>query len=344
MKRAILATLLVATGARADTVWDQALHPEPDRDVYEAEMTDGDEFASQAASHSGSYAAIKHSVDMALISYKNAAKAMPAAAEPYFRIGAVIHGFYACEISELPQPPTCHQGEAYELKYSKDLVEAWDAFEARAPLDPRIAEFLDVRAIARTKLVKLEPQSAQRHLNGALRDYEAAIERWKDGLYARNFEIRKEQLYGNLAETYMMVGRLDDAIDAYKESLLAGGDTSVKYGLAVALDRDERTQQAIDLIRGNKSSNPINDFELYKERVQRGYVFYVPDGEQYYYLALIEEALGRYSDAMEDWRNFIQSGAHPQYQPRAKAHLEALKTQKRLRPPLPALDPFEGLR
>src|SRR5262245_14685149 len=237
MKRAVLATLLIATGARADTVWDRALEtgaPSVDRDLYEKEMSDGDDFVRLANSHGTSLANVKHSFELAIVSYRNAAKAMPKAAEPYYRIGKLIQEFYFdCQPDPLNMPPpTCDRNEVHlnELKMARRLVEAWDAFEARAPLDPRVTELLESRAIARTKLVTEEPKKATQYLNGALADYEAALARWKDGLYANRYS--KKLLYGNLAETYMMVGRLDDAIDAYKEAWAAGGNISVVYGMA----------------------------------------------------------------------------------------------------------------
>jgi len=342
MKRAALALILIASAARADNVWDHALKtgaPDVNRDLYDKEMADGDEYTQLANSRSSNVATVRHSLDLALVSYRNAAKALPDAAEPYYRIGELIHSFvFECDFLQGWQPPTCNNED---LQKAREMVDAWDAFEARAPLDPRVTELLYPRAIARTKLVKevrSDPKKAQQYLMGALRDYEAAIERWKDGIYAKHYELAKDTLYGNLAETYMMVGRLDDAIDAYKEAINAGADTSVVYGLAVALDRDERTTQALNLIR---SKNARADYQIYVQRYANHQIFYVPDGEAFYYFALIEEALGAYDRSIEHWQQYIASGAHAQYQPRAKAHLDALLAQKRLRPSLPSLDLFE---
>jgi len=339
MRRAALALVLIASAARADNVWDHALQtgaPDVNHDLYDKEMADGDEYTQLANSRSSNTATVRHSLDLALVSYRNAAKAMPDAAEPYYRIGELIHSFvFECDFLQGWQPPTCNNED---LQKAREMVEAWDAFEARAPLDPRVTELLYPRAIARTKLVKGEPAKAKQYLMGALRDYEAAIDRWKYGIYARHYELAKDTLYGNLAETYMMVGRLDDAIDAYKEAINAGADTSVVYGLAVALDRDERSAQALNLIR---SKNARSDYQQFMNKYVNHLVFYVPSGEEFYYFALIEEALGAYDASIQHWQQYIASGAHPQYQPRAKAHLDSLLAQKRLRPSLPSLDLFE---
>ena len=147
-----------------------------------------------------------------------------------------------------------------------------------------------------------------------------------------------DQVWGNLAETYMMLGRLEDSIEMYKDSLRNGSDTATWYGFAVALDRDERTQQANDVIR----SLGRDQRDSFHNRVMRGDTFFVPEGEKFYYFALVDEALGLEEEAISYWRQFINSGAHPQYQPRAKAHLDAL-LKKRRKTPLPIEPPWGGI-
>ena len=74
----------------------------------------------------------------------------------------------------------------------------------------------------------------------------------------------------------------------------------------------------------------------------RGDTFFVPEGEKFYYFALGEEAFGLDDDAINFWRLFLNSGAHPQFQPRAKAHLDAL-LKKRRKSPLPIEPPWRGI-
>jgi hypothetical protein len=136
----------------------------------------------------------------------------------------------------------------------------------------------------------------------------------------------------------MMTGSLEDAIETYKLALRSGSDTATWYGYAVALDRDERSQQAIDVIK-SLGREQRDQFHI---RVIRGDTFFVPEGEKYYYFALIDEALGLDEDAINFWRQFISSGAHPQFQPRAKSHLDALLKRKR-KSPLPIEPPWQGL-
>jgi hypothetical protein len=149
--------------------------------------------------------------------------------------------------------------------------------------------------------------------------------------------------YGNLAETYMMVGKLEQAIDAYKVAMRARGNTgaSLTYGYAVSLDRDEQGAEALRVIRSLRRES----FEAFRLEHDRGGVFYVPRGEEEYYFALLHEAFGDTEEAIERWNLYIKSGAHPQFQPRAKAHLDALTKQRnKAPPPVPPPDPFRDLR
>ena len=170
------------------------------------------------------------------------------------------------------------------------------------------------------------------HLEAAAKDYEKILARMDaaDG--------PGESVIGNLAETYMMVGRIEESIETYKRALRGAADTSTWYGFAVALDRDERSDQALEVI----ASLGRDQRDTFHARVIRGDTFFVPEGEKFYYFALVDEALGLEDDAITYWRQYIASGAHPQYQPRARAHLDALVRKKRVRT-LPIELPWRGI-
>jgi hypothetical protein len=119
----------------------------------------------------------------------------------------------------------------------------------------------------------------------------------------------------------MMLGKLDEAVVSYEESLRLGGPASVRYGLAVALDRDEREAEAKEVI----VQQGLSAKQSFQQELQRGEIFFVPQGEQFYYYALASEAFDENAAAITYWNAYIQSGAHPEFQPRAKAHLEALR-------------------
>lgn len=344
MRRALLA-IAIACGAAATSadasIWQDAIElgsPDRSKDVYDAEMRAGDEHVGFANSRSGSRSEMKRQVNLALQSYRNAAAARPTEADPYFRIGNVLNSFYldSCEdqshIGVLPSPlRDCTDPSKIDVAITKQTIDAWNAAEARAPLDPRFSadgnSILFERALLNTKLAT--PQT----LEAAARDYVAYLDRG-DG---RGEGM--ENAWANLAETYMMLNKLDDAIDAYREALRVGGDVSTSYGYAVALDRAERGPTALAVVRAQGPDG----FDVFKHRVHRNLTFYVPQGEVFYYYGLIHEAMGSTEDAIDAWQMYIRSGAHPQYQPRAKEHLNALLAKKRTRP-VPPRDPFMDMR
>jgi tetratricopeptide (TPR) repeat protein len=320
-------------------VWQRAVDTDkPDRaaeDKYESEMRQGDEHAILAAASSASRPEVKRQLQLAIASYRAAALAKPRAGEPHFRIGKLVYSFYFdCTDAQsrrfalmLCDPRT------FDREKAKEVIAAWDAFEVRSPLDPRLSvtllgetEILFDRAILHTKL------ASKADLAAAAIDYEKLLARHDGDDGATN------RVLGNLAETYMMLGRMEDAIETYKRAV-GGGDTSTWYGYAVALDRDESSRQALEIIRALGQQ----ELERFVEQVNvLGSTFFVPEGEKYYYFALAKEAFGFDEEAIDNWQRFIRSGAHPEFQPRAKAHLDALNIKKKRRaipiePPWPEL-------
>jgi tetratricopeptide (TPR) repeat protein len=330
--RALLLVVALAGVAQAD-VWQRAVDGKSiDLAGFEEALALGDEAAKAASSRSVSVTQVRNDLDKAIEQYRLAAKANPRSPEPYFRIGTVLNTFFF-ECEEPPAPPTC-MGRMNPDK-AREIVDAWDAFERLAPLDPRINEILLQRAILRTKLVVRSDKSDHGLLEAAMHDYKALVERG-DGL----MRMSLDGVLGNLAETHMMLGQLDEAVETYINAYRVGGrNTSVIYGLAVALDRSDREDYAMTLIRDQS----LLGYEKFKALLEAGAIFFVPIGEDQYYRALIEEAFGNYDDAIIHWKAFIQSGAHPQFHARAKEHLDALLAKKNLRwrPPVPR-DPLKG--
>jgi tetratricopeptide (TPR) repeat protein len=333
---AVIAVLAIAGLAHAD-VWQRMLSDDSAQIEYDNKIGIGDALAKQADTESITSAEKKRMVEQAVKAYDDAAKAKPRDAEPYFRIGMLLYSFYFQECStnrmlrSLVAPsPLC--SVAFNVPIAERIITAWDAFEQRAPLDPRVTppprvegmNLLFERAILHTRI------ATKPHLEAAARDYERILRR-SDGL-TDDLEI----VWNNLAETYMMLGDLDSAIDGYKKALRAGGGVGAAYGYAVALDRDDNPEQATEVIN---SQSPHAWIE-FMQGVQSRAIFYVPAGEEHYYFALVEETQGEIDEALAEWRAFIASGAHPEYQPRAKAHIEALlkKQHNRPRPPAPIDD------
>ena len=322
MKQLAFAAIVLAATAAHANVWKQAIDtgaPDPKQDIYDSEMKSGDELALQAIGHTASRENVRQLVNHAALSYRNAASAKPDEGEPYFRLGRLLYSFYfECgdtALMRMNPSPLCDP-QSFDRKRAEEVIDAWDAFEARAPLDPRLSvihdenntvesEVLFHRAVLHTRLV------TKAHLEAATRDYEKILAR---------ADVPDETVLSNLAETYMMLGKLDQAIDTYREALRTSRHTETLYGLAVALDRDERSGQARDLILSQGESS----MDEFHDRVMTGTTFFVPIGEEYYYFALAYEAFGKTEDAIEYWQKYIESGAHPEFQPRAHAHLDPL--------------------
>lgn len=335
---ALALSALAAPRARAD-LWREAIAngaPDPAKDTYESELRDGDDHLLLANSKHASRTQVKEQLRLAIQSYRAAAAAQPKAAEPYFRIADALHSFYleTCGHQGLGISPSplrdCRHPDRLDPEIMKQTIAAWDAAEARAPLDPRFSPSLGggllfQRALLHTKL------ATRAHFEASARDYEKILARADLG--GRDLE----STWGNLAETYMMLGRLEDAIAAYVEACRQCQSVSTVYGLAVALDRDGRTAKAHDLMSRYRQDG----YEKFVRSVREGDTFFVPHGEVFYYLALAEESLGMIDAALEHFKLFIASGAHPQYHARAREHIDDLLAKKRAGvPPTPPPDPF----
>ncbi len=332
MIRAVILALLVlgAADARAN-VWTDATAGQAGADAdefYTRALERGDDAAGQAAQRSMRAHVRLAAIDKAIAAYEVAAKAKPAAGEPYARIAKVIDSFFfeLCDKSLTPQllaqltiepSPFC---DVFSPARARQMIAALDALEQRSPLDPRIASCVSrcerfERAILHTKL------ATHADLVAAAADYQWIIEH-SDG--NRNLGVEAN----NLAETDMMLGKLDEAITMYRLAMDYRTDVSTAYGLAVALDRDDESAEAEALIR---QLGPAG-FKTFHEQVKGGETFFVPDGEGEYYYALVYETYDQPLEAIRRWQAYLASGAHPQYQPRARAHIAALTAQLKLHP------------
>ena len=157
MSRALTAAVLAVAGLSAQAaadgkrpdVWQRAIDPslaETSSEAYQRELRDGDEHVGQATARSSSVVAIRDQVQRAIDAYRRAAAAQPSAAEPYFRIGMVLWSFYLhnCEpdprFGQTRSPlADCSAPDAINAAIAEQTIKAWDTFEAKAPLDPRLS-------------------------------------------------------------------------------------------------------------------------------------------------------------------------------------------------------------
>lgn len=245
----------------------------------------------------------------ALRAFQDAALIDPNAAEPhYYAALLLMYGKLEC------------QGCDFDPQLATAAVAEIEAFEARAPLDPRLSvSMLTKRAIYRTRLAgTTKGDAARHHLEAALADYRATLER------NVSTRVNSEVVYGNMAETLMMLGDVEEAIEQYRQAVRVRPSTSVTLGLAVALDRDERGTEARALLR-DLGGPAIVEWEM---SVSSGDIFYVPEGEVFYYRGLINEALGHHAAAVQNYNDFIASRAHPMFAPRALANRDALRAKR----------------
>jgi tetratricopeptide (TPR) repeat protein len=286
-----------------------------DREYHRA-MLEGDNNLDFAVAEVQVASRRKKYVEDAVNAYEAAARARPTSPEPHFRAAAALHRFYIdCNPHE--GAALCRAGThtATFRKNAERVIKHWEAFEANAPTDPRLAEeILFERAITHTKLETPE------HLAQARADYLKI-------LALRHVGSRDSIVMGNLAETDMMLGDLDAAIVHYRRTLEIDQRVSHYFGLAVALDRDEQGSLARSLLR-TFGTGGVKEME---RAIMTHEVFYVPDGEAYYYLALGYEAIGLDDAAITYYDEFLKRGAHPQFAPRARANRAALAERRQKR-------------
>jgi tetratricopeptide (TPR) repeat protein len=236
---------------------------------------------------------VKAELEAAAAAFEEAVRASPAQADGYYHLGLV------CTRLDRPR----REIEAF--------VRARQLSPARA-VDPQIAFDL---GIAYSKLGQFERAVAEYDLLEEILT--------KDPQSSGNVISIRATSHGNAAEALMALGRLEESIQRYEDSLaLAPGALLTTWGLAVALDRDEQVSRAAELMARVISSDPAMN-ELRREGV-----FFVPEGDIHYYLALGSETLGDLPRAQREWELYLKDQAQSPFAPRARAHLAKLGVVK----------------
>jgi tetratricopeptide (TPR) repeat protein len=140
-------------------------------------------------------------------------------------------------------------------------------------------------------------------------------------------------VYSNYAEVLMAAGRLPDAEARYRDAISAASDLGVGdrrerthelamayYGLAVALDRDEQPIAAREAMQRALAHDPTAAV-LRLASTSGGDLFFIPDGDVFYYVGLAAEAEGRDGDAEAAFREFIAHAPRSRWARAAEAHL-----------------------
>ena len=140
-------------------------------------------------------------------------------------------------------------------------------------------------------------------------------------------------VYANFGEVLMADGRLTDAVARYRDAIAAASDMATGdkrarsqdlalayYGLAVALDRDEQPAAAREMMERALAHDPAA--AVLKIASQAGGdLFFVPDGDVFYYLGLAAEVEGRGVDAEAAFREFLEKLPGSRWTRAAQAHL-----------------------
>jgi tetratricopeptide (TPR) repeat protein len=140
-------------------------------------------------------------------------------------------------------------------------------------------------------------------------------------------------LYTNLAEVLMADGHLAEAEGHYRDAIAVANDAAAgnpreriqdlalaHYGLAVALDRDGQPIAAREMMGRALALDPTAAV-LAVATLGNGDLFFVPDGEVFYYLGLAAAVTGRRADALEAFRQFTTRAPQSRWIPSAQAHL-----------------------
>lgn len=158
----------------------------------------------------------------------------------------------------------------------------------------------------------------------ALMEYDRALKLVDADRRPSAFEDGRSVLYGNSAETLMALGRLDAAIERYRQAEASASPGEIEWelaqwGLGVALDRDEQIEKSRQAIQR------ALDFDPAMSHLTDDSVFFEPAGDRRYYEALGHEVAGDRELALVGWRAFLAEAPTSPYARRARAHLADVK-------------------
>jgi tetratricopeptide (TPR) repeat protein len=207
----------------------------------------------------------------------------------------------------------------YQLERMKDAI---GAFKQVRKLKPDFSDDYSMAfklGIAYSKLGKFE--EAVTEYSRAERILAARGQGSTDATFGRSL------LHANAAESLMAIGRLDEAIQRYEDSVaLYPGYKLAWWGLAVAYDRDEQISKAQEALQKAMSGDSTMSALTAKD------VFFVPGGDIHYYFALGHESRGDGPAARKAWQQFLGELPKSPWAFRARDHLAALGEGPRTTP------------
>jgi tetratricopeptide (TPR) repeat protein len=141
-------------------------------------------------------------------------------------------------------------------------------------------------------------------------------------------------VYANLGEVLMAAGRLPEAEARYRDAVAVADEepTGIRrarsqdlalayYGLAVALDRDGASRASHEMMGRALAEDPGGSM-LKVATVPGSDLFFLPEGDVFYYLGLAAELEGRTTDAEAAFREFLARRPGSRWAPAARAHAD----------------------
>jgi tetratricopeptide (TPR) repeat protein len=240
----------------------------------------------------------------ALAAYERALAIGPADAEIHYR--ALAAAKLVADDSGI-----CHAcRDGYEA-----MIRHIDALRKLDPLDTREVEYAWEMSVALSKLGALGGPQADGHFTRAIEEYE----RWRRLVDETDPQLARalSTCYSNAAELLMAVGRLDEAIAQYQTAIELNPIEPLGYfGLAVAYDRDGQWNKAVAAMTEGLNRPPA------LARLEDREVFFVPEGEIYYYYALAHHVMGADPALVSaEYTRFLSRARGSKYAARAREHL-----------------------
>ncbi len=185
-------------------------------------------------------------------------------------------------------------------------------------------------------------------------EWEAALHEYDRALPETVRPDFRATILSNAAEIQMAAGRLPEAIDLYRRAIAEAWSPSqqslkmrslAEYGLAIALDRDDRRAEALETMRSAWAHDPNRQDPTRPAGTLtdpgRDGVFFVPEHDLHYYRALLFEArlaLPEEADARvtmlehgaNEWQLYLsQGGATGPWARVARDHAASIERQRR---------------
>jgi tetratricopeptide (TPR) repeat protein len=152
------------------------------------------------------------------------------------------------------------------------------------------------------------------------------------------------QVLVHLSNALAARGETGEAIDVLANAVPSNASyysteaALVAFALAVQYDRDEQRGAAFEVL--DRMQNVLQGQLASLVQTALAQMRFAPAEDQHYYLGLLYEAVGSYTEARAEWALYAAGGDLP-YRGRALEHITAIDAQRRLAPaPPPPVPPI----